>query len=184
MIAPLINTEVLSKMQTNKGESVHDISFQKPVFLVFLRHFGCVFCKEALSDLSDMLDTIRNKNVRLVLVHMATNELAEEYFTTFNLKNVSHISDPDMRFYQDFGLAKGRFSQLYGLSTWMRGMSAKNKPYKLELSKQLGDATQMPGIFTLYKNKVVESYIHRRASELPDYQGLLNRVKERTQEGQ
>lgn len=182
MISPLINTEVFSTMLTNKGETLHDISFQKPVFLVFLRHFGCVFCKEALSDLSEMLDTIRNKKIRLVLVHMAEDELAEKYFTNFNLSNVSHISDPDMNYYKAFGLSKGKFSQLYGLSTWMRGMSAKNRPHKVELAKQLGDATQMPGIFSLYKNEVIDSYIHRRASELPDYKGLMERAFKRAKE--
>ncbi|MFT4663968.1 MAG: peroxiredoxin [Polaribacter sp.] len=179
MISPLINTNVLSSMRTNHGDSLKDLSTKKPVFLVFLRHFGCVFCKEALSDLSEMLDTIRNKNIHLVVVHMATNDLAEKYFSTYKLEDVSHVSDPNMRYYQDFGLAKGRFSQLYGLSTWIRGMSVKNKPHKLELAKQLGDVTQMPGIFTLFKNEIIESYIHRRASELPDYEGLLKRAFEK-----
>ncbi|MFK7809991.1 MAG: SelL-related redox protein [Saprospiraceae bacterium] len=180
MIAPLINNEVLARMQTNKGETVHQISYEKPVFLVFLRHFGCVFCKEALSDLSHMLDNIRNRNIRLVLVHMAEDQtLAEKYFAQYKLKNVSHVSDPNMKYYQEFGLSKGSFSQLFGLKTWMRGFSDKVKPHKLELSKQLGDATQMPGIFTIYKSEIISSYIHRRASDLPDYEALLERAMER-----
>jgi peroxiredoxin len=182
MTAPLIHTNVLANMVTNKGENLRDISFQEPIFLVFLRHFGCVFCKEALSDLSDMLDSIRNNHIRLVMVHMSTNDIAERYFENFHLNDVSHISDPDMQFYKVFGLSKGKFSQLYGLSTWMRGMSAKNKPHKLELAKQLGDSTQMPGIFTLYQNEVIDSYIHRRASDLPDYEGLLKRAMGRVNE--
>jgi peroxiredoxin len=176
MTIPLIHTTALATMVTNKGENLRDISFQKPVFLVFLRHFGCVFCKEAMSDLSEMLDSIRHKNIHLVLVHMADNDIAEKYFENFHLTDVSHISDTDMQFYKAFGLSKGKFSQLYGLSTWMRGMSAKNKPHKLELAKQLGDSTQMPGIFTVYQNEVIDSYIHRRASDLPDYERLLKRA--------
>lgn len=179
MIAPLINTDVLTQMTTNEGETVYKISFQKPVFLVFLRHFGCVFCQEALSDLSEMLDNIRDKNVRLIMVHMAEAGLAEKYFGKFNLKKVSHISDTELTYYTHFGLTKGKFSQLYGLSTWMRSFSIRSKGYKLELAKQLGDATQMPGIYTLYEGEIIDSYIHRRASDKPDYDNLLQRATDR-----
>ena len=34
------------------------LSDEKPVLLVFLRHFGCVFCKEAMADLSKLKNEI------------------------------------------------------------------------------------------------------------------------------
>ncbi len=173
MIVPALQEDLLSQMTTNKGETVYEMSFHKPVFVVFLRHFGCIFCQEALSDLSEILESIRDRNVRLVCVHMAKNAVADQYLDKFHLDNVSHVSDPNLTYYTHFGLTKGRFSQLYGLSTWMRGFSLREKGYKFELAQHLGDAKQMPGIFSLYKGKIIDSYIHRKSSDQPDYDQLL-----------
>ena len=170
-----VDAEILQMMQTNKGENVKDLSLSQPVLLVFLRHFGCVFCKEALDDLSKMTDKFDLKKVKLVLVHMAEPSIADTYFKDFKLTDASRISDPDLNFYTRFGLIKGGFSQLYGLSSWIRGYSLQQQGFKSELAKQLGDSTQMPGIFTVLNSKIVDSYIHKRASEQPDYDQLLDR---------
>jgi len=169
-----VDSDILQIMQTNKGENVNELSSTQPVLLVFLRHFGCVFCKEALDDLSKMTDKFDLKKVKLVLVHMAEPSIANQYFENYKLTDASRISDPDLNFYTRFGLIKGGFSQLYGLSSWMRGFSLQRQGYKSELAKQLGDSTQMPGIFTIRDGEIVDSYIHKKASEKPDYDRLLN----------
>lgn len=161
-------------MQTNTGKNVLDLSEDKTVFLVFLRHFGCVFCKEALADLAKKQVDMQNKDIQLVLVHMGSNATATTYFQNFDIQNPVHISDPEREFYYEFGLRKGSFSQLYGLRTWYRGFSAETKNYKLELAKHLGDSTQMPGIFLLRKGEIIEEYIHKHASDRPDYQRLMD----------
>jgi hypothetical protein len=97
------------------------------------------------------------------------NSVADRYFEKYNLSGVVHISDIDQHYYKEFGLSKGTFSQLYGLQTWFRGFSADNRQHKLELAKALGDSTQMPGIFMIEKGEIKDSYVHKRASDKPDY---------------
>ena len=63
----------------NEGKSLLSYSYKKPVMLIFLRHFGCVFCKEAMTDLSKIKEEIKQKNFRLAFVHMAENEIAQKY---------------------------------------------------------------------------------------------------------
>lgn len=169
-----VDSDFLQMMQTNKGDNLDALSRSQPVLLVFLRHFGCVFCKEALDDLSKMADKFDLKKVTLILVHMSEPSIADEYFANYKLTDAHRISDPDLNFYTRFGLIKGGFSQLYGLSSWMRGFSLQRQGFKSELAKQLGDSTQMPGIFTIRDGKIVDSYIHKKASEKPDYDRLLN----------
>ncbi len=173
MPTTIVGYEILSKMMTNTGESIWDLSNRSPVFLVFLRHFGCVFCKEALADLSEKQKSMQQKNIQLVFAHMGTPQIAEQYFSEFKIQNPLHVTDPDREFYYEFGLRKGTFSQLYGLRTWMRGFSTETSNYKLELAKHLGDSTQMPGIFLLQNGEVVEEYIHKHASDRPDYNALI-----------
>lgn len=161
-------------MMTNTGENINNLSQDQPLLIVFLRHFGCVFCKEALADLKAQKNVLKNKGVGLVFVHMAEYEVAEEYFQKFDFDNVLHVSDVECEYYAAFGLTKGRFSQLYGLQTWIRGYELNKDGHKLEMSKSLGDSTQMPGIFLVKNGVVKEKYIHKEASARPDYEKLID----------
>ena len=169
----LIDKELLMRMTTNIGQSVSDISMTKPVLLVFLRHFGCQYCREAMADLSKFRPTLETQNIELVFVHMAEDEIAEDYFIKFNLKNVQHMSDPTYRYYAAFGLLKASVNQMFGLQSWFRGFSAMAK-YGSETGSQLGDNFQMPGVFMIFENEIRDSYIHRNASDRPDYMKLTH----------
>jgi len=177
MISADIDLGILSNMKTNSGSSLKEISDDRPVLLVFLRHFGCVFCKEAMADLSALKEEINAKNFQLVFVHMAENKVAQDYLDDFKLGDSLHISDLDCKFYTAFRLTKGSFSQLYGLQTWIRGFSKENKNHKLQMAKALGDSTQMPGIFIIHQGDIKEHFIHKFAADRPDYGQLLNSCK-------
>jgi len=168
---------VIQEMKTNNGETIKSLSEQSPVLLVFLRHFGCVFCKEALADLSRLKSSITENGIQLAFVHMASGHVANDYFEQFKLDPAIHVSNPEKNFYTAFGLMKGTISQLYGLRTWIRGFSSSTSNYKLELAEQLGDSTQMPGMFLISKGKVIKEFIHKRASERPDYQAFIKQGK-------
>ncbi len=167
-----MNAEIMRNMYTNTGDNLLKISFQQPVMLVFLRHFGCTFCREALSDISKRKKEIEAAGVRLVFVHMAENEVAERYFTRYDLPDVLHISDPGCNYYAQFGLLKGSFNQLFGLKFWIRGFNTTvfegNVP-----GPKIGDGFQMPGVFVISEGEVKNSFIHKSVADRPDYQKLV-----------
>ena len=163
----------LADIQLNSGQTLLDLTQEKPVMLVFLRHFGCIFCQEALRDVSEKRQSIEAKGNEIVFVHMEANELAEKYFTKHGLQPCLHISDPDCLLYQQFGLVKGSFSQLFGLSTMVRGFQA-GMSLKQFGGAAFGDAFQMPGIFILYKGEVEAEFVHEKISDRPDYIALLD----------
>lgn len=169
-----IEPETLGKMITNKKRSLKSMSEEQAVLVVFLRHFGCVFCKEALADLSAKKFNFEKKGIQMVFVHMAEDAIAEEYFEKYKLSGVAHISDPYAHFYKAFGIRKASFSQLYGLSTWIRGYAAKKEGHDLELAKHLGDSKQMPGIFLLQNGEIKEQFLHKLPSDRPDYDELVD----------
>ncbi len=177
-IQPLPETEFLREMVTQSGISVRELSSEKPVVLMFLRHFGCVFCKEALADIADRAKRLKRTGAELVFVHMSEPEIAERYFGRFGLQNALHVSDPDCVFYTAFGLRKGSLSQLFGLKNWIRGFSIQmNHNFPMEYDKSLGDAFQMPGTFVVYKGQIEERFIHTVAGDKPDYEALINRCQ-------
>jgi peroxiredoxin len=168
----LVNNEMLSVMTTQTGQNLLQISNDKPVLVVFLRHFGCQFCRQAMDELSQKRKDLTEIGTELIFVHMACNEDAESYFKKFNLEGIEHISDPNCRYYAAFGLVKGSFTQLFGLQTWIRGFSATSK-YGNEMGKHLGDNFQMPGAFMIFQGEIKDQHIHKIASDRPDYDRLM-----------
>ena len=170
----MVNRQNLSLIITNKGHNLADLSTQSPVLLVFLRHFGCVYCKESLYDVSNKRKKFEVEGIKIILVHMADPETAENYFKEFGLQNIEHVSDPDCKNYAIFGLVKGSFSQLYGLKTWIRGFEISVTKPNLPNIKRIGDGLQMPGIFLLRDSKVVERFVHNSIADKPNYESFID----------
>lgn len=160
-------------MLTMEGRSVLEISGEQPVLLVFLRHFGCTFCREALQDLSNKLLEIDRHGAKLVLVHMSDKETSDKYFTKYNLSRIDSVSDPACAFYQAFGLTKGTARQLFGLHSWIRGFQAGVIDGHGVGYQQLGDGFQMPGVFVIREGKIRGKFIHKLAGDRPSYLDLL-----------
>lgn len=163
----------LAQMMTTEAESVAELSRSRPILLVFLRHFGCTFCREALQDLADRKARIADHDAKLVLVHMSDRETAERYFAKYDLQGTAHVSDPHCLYYQAFGLTKGSARQLFGLHSWIRGFQAGVIDGHGVGMQQLGDGFQMPGVFIIRSSKVIGKFIHKLAGDRPEYVDLL-----------
>lgn len=174
MPAPSFWDEMVS---VNNGETLSEMAEKQPVMLVFLRYFGCSFCREAISDISKRRTKFEAKGFKVVFVHMAPNaETAEKFFKKYQLYPVDHILDPEKRFYRAFGLGRGTPQQLFGLMNWIRGVQASvleghGAEPNFE-NTELGDGFQMPGVFVLHKGETLRSYIHRYAHDRPDYEEI------------
>lgn len=165
---------LLNSMITVNNINILDASVNQPIMIIFLRHFGCIFCKEALFDIAKKRKAFEAKNLRIVFIHMAPREVAEDYFKTFGLKGIDHISDPDCALYQKFGLTKGTSSQLMGLKNWYRGFEVSvGKGIEVSI-KQIGDAFQMPGVFVIKNGEIKQSFVHKTAADRPDYEKLIS----------
>ena len=161
---------ILKEMITDKGLTISELSHQSPVLLVFLRHLGCVFCRETLSDLKKIKDKITSLGTRIVLVHMAEFQEASELFEKYEFRDIHHVSDVDNKYYQEFGLSKGDFKQLFGFKSWLgmgRATIKGNRPDKV-----MGDPTQLPGIFLLENDKIEKSFIYSSVGDYPNYLDL------------
>lgn len=161
-----LDLEILEAIFTNEGNDLRSITEENTVMLVFLRHFGCVFCREALDDFSQIKEELNQLNIKLVFVHMAEESYGDEYFKDYGLESEEHISDPDMTLYEYFGLQKGTFRELYGLKVWSRAIGLK---FGMETKKPLGNMKQMPGVFLLKSGEIINSFIHKSAADKPDY---------------
>lgn len=161
-----LDSEILEAIFTNQGNPLSALTKQSRILLVFLRHFGCPFCREALDDLASVKPQLDQLGIKIVFVHLAEEMYADVYLAEHGLASEEHISDPDMSLYEYFGLQKGGFRELYGLKVWSRVIQLMHTP---KVNQQLGNSHQMPGLFLLHQEQITNSFIHHSAADRPDY---------------
>ena len=158
---------LLRELRTNAGGSLAELSHRRTVLVVFLRHSGCTFCREALAELSARRSELEKSGVVLALVHMTAPDSFAEFAGRYGLGDVPAISDPERRLYRAVGLRRGTLSQLLGWSVWVRGARAFFAGHRV--GKLEGDGMQMPGTFILRDGVVVRRFINKTAADRPDY---------------
>jgi hypothetical protein len=164
------NTEdLLAWHSTNKSETILDLSMSQPVMMVFLRHFGCTFCRETLQDLYRYRDAIEKQGTKIVLVHQLSEKEAIQELKKFHLDDLDQVSDPELMLFKGFHLRRGTILQLFGLQEWKSFL-------KFGVIGGLGigspgeqDPFQMPGIFIIQDGKIIKQFVHKRASDVPPY---------------
>src|SRR5271154_1425379 len=123
---------VLEQYRTESGRTLLDLVDESPVLLIFLRHFGCAFCRQTLDDVSKLRGAIEGQGVRPVFVHLGTPERAKPYFDYYHLSDLERVSDPEASLYTQpvFDLArKSAFSHFLipkVWKAWLRGAIRKH----------------------------------------------------------
>jgi len=107
------------------------------------------------------------------VVHMSRQGYSSEVLKIYELEDVAHISDPEQELYREYGLKQAKWWQVFGPNVLFRGVVAGLFKGHL-IGKPVADPYQMPGIFLLRENRVVTSFVHRYASDRPQYLKLLN----------
>lgn len=162
----------LSDFDTSEDIDLMEMTNRWPTLLVFLRHFGCTFCREALADLAEVRAGIEVKGTRIVVAHMLENENeAAQELKKYGLGSLPHISDPESLLYKKFELRRGSLGQLFGFKVWIRGFFA-GLLNGHGVGTMKGDGFQMPGVFLLHRGRVLRSYVHDSAADRPDYEAL------------
>lgn len=166
---PLPIDRAIDAFADQRGRTLRQLSQDAPTLVVFLRHLGCSFCREALADISRARGDIERDGARIALVHMG-DETDARVFDQAGLGEISRVSDPSRELYRAFGLERGSFLQLFGPRVWLRGLAAAMRGHKVGALR--GDGFQMPGAFLLENGRVRRAYRHRTAADRPDYTGL------------
>jgi hypothetical protein len=165
---------VLREYRTESGRTLLELLDESPLLLIFLRHFGCAFCRQALDEVSKVRGAMETQGVRPVFVHLGTPERAKPYFDYFDLSDVERVSDPQASLYTEPVFRLGRKSAFAHFlipavwKAWLQGAIAK---YGIGMIKE--DADQMPGVFYLRGQSIVRAFRYKTIADEPDYLKLI-----------
>jgi peroxiredoxin len=163
--------EAIRTFPCHDGHTLVELSADHPVLTVFLRHAGCAFCREALSDLQKQRSKIEAAGTSMALVHMVSNDEAVRFFRGYGLDDVPRFSDPGRKLYQAFDLHRGNLWQLIGPSVFWRGMKAFFSGHGA--GRIRGDVAQLPGTFVLHRGQIVQAFRNKTAADRPEYAAMV-----------
>jgi len=158
------NTSVNS-LKSSHGLSLYEHSQLKPVYLIFLRHLGCTFCKQVISGINQIQDKIDVLGLQVVFVHMSDSKSGDDILAHYKDTKSAHISDVDLLLYQEFEILRGTFSQVFGLSIIPKFLHSIFVLGHHNEAPQ-GDSMILGGFFIYHKGKVVKKYISQNAGDV------------------
>ena len=149
---------------------LRELTARAPAVVIFLRSFGCTFCREAMADVAAQQSAIRAAGANIAFVHGGTPEEAAPWFAKYGLADVARISDPSLDHYRAFGLGRTGAGAIVDPRVWTRGAVCA-------LSHGFGTQTvemmrQLPGVFVVQHDTVLAEYRHRSPADRPDYAAL------------
>jgi len=159
---------------SHQGRTLKELSDNQPVMLVFLRHFGCSFCREALQDLAASKDRIEETGIALALVYMSRTAQGESFTRRYGLDSVEQFSDGTCELYCAFGLDRGKFAQVFGPKVLWRGLRTMFRGNFI--GALAGDSFRMPGVALLHRGELHGFYKHQNVADRPDYVGLAQQL--------
>lgn len=158
-----------------RGVSLSELSNGQRTLVVFLRHSGCTFCREALADIAAQREGIERTGVQLAIVHMGSPEAGIALLAKYRLEDVSLICDPEQRLYRAFELERGNLWQVLGPQVWWRGLRTAIFA-RHGFGRITADVWQLPGVFLLDHGKIVRSFRPRSSADRPNYSDLACQV--------
>jgi peroxiredoxin len=161
---------LLSAYPSQSSQTLAALVADGPVFLIFLRHFGCTFCREAVAEIAQKRSAIEAHGAPLAFVHLGTEEKAKWFFTPYGLLDVQRFSDPQGRLYQEFGLERAELRQYLNVESITRMFGAWLHGHFV--GYPAGDVQRMPGAFLMQRGEIRKAFRHKLVSDRPDYLAL------------
>lgn len=131
----------------------------RPVALVFLRHLGCIFCK-------DQVASLRGRNdLNLAFISISRPDEAQAFNAAYVVTH-PHLCDPEEDLYREFGLPNARISQVVNLGVMGRGLRASLAGHRNRASGH--NAQRMGGTFVVRTNGEISwSRVSRHVGDYP-----------------
>jgi hypothetical protein len=158
------------------GRSLRDnLDSTGPTLLVFLRHFGCIFCREMVRDVRKASSVAGYPPV--IFFAQADPEQARRFFEK-HAPEARVVCDPAKSFYDALELKHGSMTEMFGPRVWACAMRAMAKGNSVGVGSVIGDPWTMPGVF-LVEGDGSATWQHHfaHAGDHPDWSSIPAKVR-------
>lgn len=145
------------------------------VQLVFLRHTGCLFCRETIADLRKARE--EEPDYPEVLFFSQGDASSTRRLFSPLWPDAAVVCDPERDFYRAFGIERGGVAQVLGPRVWPAGVRALLKGHFV--GRPANDPWIMPGLFLVIDRRIVWKHHFRHSGDQPDYRALPSALGER-----
>lgn len=160
-----------------RHRSLLELAASQPTMIAFLRHLGCVFCRQMLGDIREHRAPIQRAGFAIALVHMASDRQAELVFKLYGLDDLPRFADPEKALYQAFGLRRVTVRELLSADLFKRGLEACVRD-RHGMGIPRGDPMQMPGLFIVEKATLLARFVHQHPWDRPHLPALIEEARE------
>lgn len=136
-----------------------------PTLLVFLRHFGCLFCRETLADLRAISE--QDPAFPRPLFFFEGRRSEGRAFLRRYWPDLRAVADPAAEFYEAFGVDRGGLREMFGRGVWSARSRAAGKGHRN--GERSGDIWRLPGVFLVAEGTIRWAHEYRHAGDRPDY---------------
>ena len=146
-------------------------SAERGIVLVFLRHFGCMFCRDHATQLRRHYDEFLGRGYQVVAIGQGTPARSEKFRTDYDLP-FSVLGDRSLDSYRLYGLTTGSLGGFLQPKAYKAGMQAilrGNFPGKPD-----GDVNQNPGAFLIDRSgRILRAHVGQHAGDFPTAREIL-----------
>jgi hypothetical protein len=145
-----------------------------PAVVVWLRHYGCLFCRQQAAEMRAAKPEITSLGAELVFVGNGNPAQAADFQAQF-APGETVLTDPDLRSYKLIGARSGVFNTI-GPRVWRGGLRALRRGARQTRVK--GHPFQQGGVLVLAPgNRVLYTHISREAGDHPPVQDVLDALR-------
>jgi hypothetical protein len=141
--------------------------------LVFLRHFGCIFCRETIADLRQAAEADSGFPSVLFFTQGTTTE--GRAFLRRYWPQARAVSDPNLDYYEAFGVRRAGWIEALGPKVFSARSRATAKGH--ENGPRSGDVWRMPGIFLVSDARILWRFEPEHAADHPDFATLMGQFR-------
>ncbi|MEJ7900838.1 MAG: peroxiredoxin-like family protein [Thermomicrobiales bacterium] len=164
-----------ASVQTLNGDPV-DLSTlwkgtDRGLAIVFLRHYGCPFCKEHAREIDSRSSELRSAGVSIAFIGCGSSDEARAFRDELRLNNPV-FNDPDRKAYEAYGIGVASAGAVLNPRVMAGGVRAAAKGFLPRRSS--GNPLQLQGQFLVGRDGIIHS-VSRPAvmSDIPPASDLL-----------
>lgn len=160
----------------NKPVNLADLWSDGPTLLVFLRHFGCIFCRERLNQLAHSQAEIEAAGLRIVAVGIGEAQHAEQYCAPI-VPQALCLASEDAAIYQSYGFSHVKLGDILSFTAVKNTVRAFTT--STVFREVTGDFRMIGGTLLVDKDGVVQyAYYSKTPGDHPPFSVVLTKARE------